>query len=99
MRRNPFNHPALLALTIAWPSITSLAQNIAWTGPTGITGDANLSRNGTYLDALILNTAAGGVLTADGVVFKIATAETGGTFGDGTINYVGTGLNDFSWAG
>jgi lysophospholipase L1-like esterase len=99
MRRNPFNHPALLALTIAWSSMTSLAQNIAWTGPTGIIGDANVSSNGTYLDALILNTEAGGSLTADGVVFKIAAGETGGTFGDGTINYAGSGLNDFSWAG
>ena len=31
----------------------SRAQNIAWVGPTVITGDANLLTNGTYFDAFI----------------------------------------------
>jgi hypothetical protein len=76
-----------------------MAQEIVWTAPAGIKGDANLSTNGTYLDALILNTSAGSGLTADGVVFNVAASKGGGTYGDGIVTYAGTGLNNYSWAG
>ena len=99
MTKALLNRSLALTLILALAGLKSFAQNITWTGPQGITGDANLSTNGTYLDALLLNTAAGGNLTADGVVFHVAATENGGGYGDGTIAYSGSGLNDFSWAG
>jgi hypothetical protein len=99
MTQTSLNRSILLALAAALSSSVAFAQNIAWTGPLGITGDANLSTNGTYLDALILNTAAGGDLTADGVVFNVAGSEAGGVYGDGIITYTGNGLNNYSWSG
>lgn len=98
MTQTSLNRSLLLVLAMIMAG-SAFAQNIAWTGPLGIIGDANLSTNGTYLDALILNTAAGGNLTADGVVFHVAANENGGVYGDGTIAYTGSGLNTFSWAG
>ena len=99
MTHTSLNRSSMLALVIALWSSASQAQNIAWTGPTGITGDANLSTTGTFLDALILNTAAGGDLTADGIVFNVAGSEAGGVYGDGIITYTGSGLNNYSWSG
>ncbi|MGA2870708.1 MAG: hypothetical protein ABSF34_16295, partial [Verrucomicrobiota bacterium] len=99
MIKTPLKYLTLLATAIAASSFTSFAQNIAWTGPSGIIGDTNLETTGAYLDALILNTDAGGSLTADGVDFHIAASENGGIYGDGIITYAGSGLTDFSWSG
>ena len=49
---------SLLAIALSvWFLCGHAAQaqtvSIAWSGPTGITGDANLYTNGTYVDALI----------------------------------------------
>src|ERR1700679_2531468 len=93
-------HAFLSLLVVAvFSSSPARAQNIAWTGPTGITGDANLDTNGSSFDALILNTSASSGLSADGITFNVAASRGGSVYGDGTINYTGSGLNDFSWAG
>src|SRR5580658_5878712 len=99
MRRNFFISLNLLALGITFSTATALAQNINWTGPFGITGDANLNTNGTYLDGLILNTSAGASLVADGVTFHVAASEGGSSYGDQIISYTGNAVNNFSWAG
>ena len=93
-----FLHLSLLA-TLAFLKSQGMAQEIAWSVPSGITGDANLSTSGTYFDALILNTSAGSGLTANGVIFNVAASKGGGTNGDGVVTYAGTGLNNYSWAG
>jgi len=99
MIKTLLKHLTLLATAIAVSNFASFAQNIAWTGPSGIIGDTNLETTGAYLDGLILNTGAGGSLTADGVNFHVAASETGGIYGDGIISYAGSGLNGFSWSG
>ncbi|HWY32767.1 MAG TPA: discoidin domain-containing protein, partial [Candidatus Acidoferrum sp.] len=66
----------------------SHAQNIAWVGPTVISGDANLVTNGTYYDAIIPLAPAS--LTADGVTFNAPT----GTDTDGKISYTVTSGSD-----
>lgn len=99
MRSKSFKSLNLLGLAFAFSAATALAQNINWTGPFGITGDANLNTNGAYLDALILNTSAGAGLVADGVTFHVAASESGGVYGDPVISYLGNGLNNYSWAG
>jgi len=99
MKRSTLKLPNLLCLALA-SSVTAVsAQNINWTGPSGITGDVNLGTNGTYLDALILNTSAGSSLAADGVTFHVAASQSGGSYGDQVISYSGSGLNNYSWAG
>ena len=60
----------MLALVIALWSSASQAQNIAWTGPPESPVTPIFPTTGTFLDALILNTAAGGDLTADGDRFQ-----------------------------
>jgi lysophospholipase L1-like esterase len=88
----------LPVVAVVFCAMTTVAQNIDWVGPFGITGDANLNTNGTYLDALILNTSSSSSLVADGVTFRIATSESGGSYGDQTISYTGSGINNYSWA-
>jgi lysophospholipase L1-like esterase len=66
----------------------SCAQNIAWVGPTVITGDANLLTNGTYVDAFIPLAPAS--LTAAGVTFNAPM----GTDTDGRISYLVTSGSD-----
>ncbi len=66
------------------------AQNIAWVGPTVITGDTNLLTNGTYFDAFIPLAPAS--LSADGVTFHAPTT----TDSDGIISYVVTSGTDHS---
>jgi len=90
---------AILMLAASLSDPAASAQNIAWTGPTGITGDANLSINGAYLDALIPNTSASSGLAADGAVFNVAINKGGGIYGDGVVTYSGAGLNNYSWSG
>jgi lysophospholipase L1-like esterase len=99
MKRNPFIRWSLPGLAFVFSTVAALAQNISWGGPIGITGDANLNTNGAYLDALILNTSAGSSLAADGVTFHIAASQNGGGFGDAIINYAGSGIINYSWAG
>ena len=72
--------------------------NIAWVGPTGITGDANLYTNGTYVDAIIPNALTtyyedDGPQTVDGVTFNAAVSQggDGNTYGDGVISFDGGG--------
>src|ERR1700677_2973524 len=92
----------LLNLTgwaVAFLAATAFAQNINWSSPIGITGDANLNTGGAYLDALMLNTSAGNSLTADGVTFHVATSQNGGSYGDQIISYTGTSLLNYSWPG
>lgn len=93
-----FLHLGLLA-TVAFLKFQGLAQEIAWSAPMGITGDANLSTNGNEFDALILNSSAVGGLAADDISFNVAANRSGGVYGDAMITYTGTGLNNYSWAG
>ncbi|HSY16711.1 MAG TPA: GDSL-type esterase/lipase family protein [Candidatus Acidoferrales bacterium] len=88
----------LIALAV-FSSFAVSAQSIAWSGPTGVTGDANLSTNGVKYDALMLNTSAGAGLAADGISFNVATNRGGGIYGDGFITYAGSSLNNYSWGG
>jgi lysophospholipase L1-like esterase len=95
-------HTALcfsLLAAVAFLDLQGTAQEIVWTGPIGITGDANLSTNGSEFDALILNTSAASGLAAAGVFFNIAANRGSGVYGDGPITYTGAGLNNYSWAG
>ena len=71
---------------------------IAWVGPTGITGDANLYTNGTYVDALIPTAGttygqSASPMTVDGVTFNVAASRggDGNTYGDSVISYDGGG--------
>jgi hypothetical protein len=75
-------------------------QGIYWESVQGITGDANLSTDGTYFDALMLNSSEP-ALTVDGITFNAPTSQTGGYTGDGLINFIGLGssLNNFAWPG
>ena len=79
--------------------LPGMGQDMAWTAPIGITGDANLSTNGTGFDALIPDTSAGSSLTADGITFNVAANRGGGVYGDGFITYTGSGPNNYSWPG
>lgn len=88
-----------LLATIAFLDLQGMAQDIVWTGPIGITGDANLSTNGSGFDGLILNTSAASGLAADGVLFNVAANRGGGVYGDAMITYTGASLNNYSWAG
>ncbi|HXC35937.1 MAG TPA: hypothetical protein VNV43_08675, partial [Candidatus Acidoferrales bacterium] len=99
MKRKSLIRWNLLVSAFVFSTVAALAQSINWTGPFGIIGDTNLDTNGVYLDALILNTSAAGSLVADGVTFHITASQNGGVYGDSTINYAGTGLNNYSWAG
>ena len=71
---------------------------VLWGAATGITGDANLSTNGTYVDALIPNTGATN-LTGDGVVFHVAAYQGNDDYGDGVITLSGSGLINYSYPG
>src|ERR1700739_4166087 len=99
MKNISFIPRILLGLALAFSAVATPAQDIDWTGPFGITGDANLNTNGAYVDALILNTSAGSSLAADGVVFHSATSENGGGYGDQIISYTGNSINNYNWAG
>jgi hypothetical protein len=61
----------LLALAVGLLGGEAPAQDIAWGPATGITGDANLSTSGAYLDAFIPNTSLPSPLAADGVTFNV----------------------------
>lgn len=74
------------------------AQDLNWSGASGITGDANLSANGNYFDALVPNTAAVSA-TVDGVVFHAPASQNGGIYGDGLVSFSGASLNNYSWPG
>ena len=88
--------PAILLLAML--SAANLrAQNITWTGPVGITGDANLATNGIYFDALMPNSSVA-TLAVDGMTFNTAASLGGNQFGDGRISYTGSGINNYSWA-
>jgi len=75
------------------------AAAISWQS-NGITSDANLSTNGAYFDALMLNNQFGPLLV-DGITFNKSLSQNSGYFGDGFINYIGigSGLNNYSWTG
>ncbi len=88
----PFKWLAAVVLAAGACGSISSAQNIAWGGSTVITGDANLSTNGTYFDAFI--PLAPGSLTADGVTFHAPT----GTDSDGKISYSVTSGSDQRYA-
>jgi hypothetical protein len=98
MASNPYgsNHstPASLTVTPAPP------QGVYWESVQGITGDANLSANGTYFDALMIN-SSDPALTVDGITFNASTSQAGGYTGDGVIDFTGIGssLNNFAWPG
>ena len=78
--------------------LLAATSSIAWVGPTGITGDANLSTNGTYVDAIIPNTGATN-LTVDGVAFHAAANLRFNAYGDGVITFSGTNLNNYASPG
>jgi hypothetical protein len=96
MASNPYgpsySTPASLTVTPAPP------QGVYWENVQGITGDANLSTDGTYFDALMVN-GSEPAFTVDGITFNASTSQAGGYTGDGVINYVGIGssLNNFAW--
>src|SRR6266704_2000566 len=90
-----FNRMA--AVIFALKVLTVGAQNITWVGPAGITGDANLSTNGTYFDALMPNTSITPTLAVGSTTFNTAASIGGGAFGDGKISYAGSGLNNYGW--
>lgn len=98
MASNPYGSsdstPASLTVTPAPP------QGVYWESVQGIAGDANLSTDGTYFDALQINSSEP-ALTVDGITFNASTSQAGGYTGDGVINYVGIGssLNNFAWPG
>jgi hypothetical protein len=98
MASNPYgpsySTPASLNVTPPPP------QTVYWESVQGITGDANLSTAGTYVDALMVNSSEP-ALAVDGITFNAATSQAGGYTGDGVINYTGIGssLNDFAWPG
>jgi len=73
------------------------AQNIVWGAAIGISGDANLSTAGAYVDALVPNSSLSSVVVVDGVHFNPAASRGGNLFGDARISYAGSGLNNFSW--
>jgi hypothetical protein len=75
-------------------------QGVYWESVQGITGDANLSTDGTYFDALMLNSSEA-ALTVDGITFNTPTSQAGGYSGDGVIDFIGIGssLNNFAWPG
>lgn len=75
-------------------------QGVYWESVQGITGDTNLSTDGTYFDAVMLNSSEA-ALTVDGITFNIPTSQAGGYSGDGIINVIGLGasLNNFAWPG
>ena len=75
-------------------------QGVYWESVQGITGDANLSTDGTYFDALMLNSSEP-ALTVDGMTFNTPTSQAGGYSGDGVIDFIGIGssLNNFAWPG
>jgi hypothetical protein len=77
------NHSSPATLTV----LPLPPQTISWGPATGITGDQNLSTNGTYFDAFIPNTTLGAPLTADGVTFNVATSSSGSGGTDGTITF------------
>jgi hypothetical protein len=75
-------------------------QTVYWEGVQGITGDTNLSTDGTYFDALMFNSSESAVYV-DGITFNAATSQPGGYSGDGVIDFIGLGssLNNFAWPG
>ena len=77
--------------------IPAPGNDIYWTGPLGMTGDANLVTSGTFYDGLMPNTALGAALTVDGLSFNVATTQPDGSYGDGKIDYTGIGLVNFAW--
>jgi hypothetical protein len=95
---NPYgsNHSTAASLTVTPPP----PQTVYWEGVQGITGDANLSTDGTYVDALVVNSSEP-ALAVDGITFNAATSQSGGYTGDGVIDYTGIGssLNNFAWPG
>jgi len=98
MASNPYgsNHSTAASLNVISPP----PQGVYWESVQGITGDANLSTGGTYVDALMVNSSEP-ALAVDGITFNAATSQAGGYTGDGVIDYTGIGssLNDFAWPG
>lgn len=80
--------------------IPATPQGVYWESVQGITGDANLSTDGTYFDALMFNSSEP-ALTVDGITFNAPTSQAGGYSGDGVINFIGlnSSLNNFAWPG
>jgi hypothetical protein len=93
MKNTRLSHLAHIVLTGAFAAtVLSLgpvasAQNINWSSPTGITGDANLATSGVYFDAFVPEAPTSLSLAADGVVFNDDTFATTSGGGDGTISY------------
>jgi len=93
MKNTRLSHLAHIVLTGAFAAtVLSLgpvasAQNINWSSPTGITGDANLATSGVYFDAFVPEAPTSLSLAADGVVFNDDTLATANGGGDGTISY------------
>src|SRR5579859_6647870 len=89
----------VLLVVTALFGVQGMAQEIVWSAPVGIAGDANLSTNGTGFDALILDTSAGSSLAADGITFNVACNRGSGVYGDGLITVTASGLNNYRWPG
>lgn len=83
-------------ITAFWAAAVE-GQSVAWVGPSGIAGDANLSTAGAYFDALMLNTGAAAPLSAEGISFNLSTNMGGSAYGNGKISYNGTNLSNYSW--
>lgn len=98
MASNPYgsNYSTAASLNV----IPAPPQGVYWESVQGVTGDANLSTNGTYFDALMLNTSEPASIV-DGITFNASSSQAGGYTGDGIINYIGIGssLNNFAWPG
>jgi hypothetical protein len=86
--------PASLTVTPEPP------QTVYWEGVQGITGDANLSTDGAYFDALMFNSSEP-ASTVDGIAFNAATGQASGYTGDSIVDFIGIGssLNNFAWPG
>jgi hypothetical protein len=95
---NPFGSTDSSAASLT--VIPAPPQGVYWESVQGITGDTNLSTDGTYFDALMLNSSEPAV-TVDGITFNASTSQAGGYTGDGVINFIGLGasLNNFAWPG
>jgi hypothetical protein len=73
----------LLVLAVGLLGDKAAGQNIAWGPATGITGDANLSTSGAYVDAFIPNTSLPAPLTSDGVTFNVDSIVSSSAEDDG----------------
>jgi lysophospholipase L1-like esterase len=68
----------------------SQSQPVTWGNAMGITGDANLSTSGAYVDAFLINTGATASLTADGITFNKAASSSSTSGSDGKISFLVT---------